>query len=184
MSRGRKKGSKSEAWTAKATFWNKQRVMQGYTVDELAETIGLGSKATASYLTGFIMPNDEIIKEFCNLFQIDFMKGKGEFAKANAEYPRSEKSHKCKMRASKPDMAPAPEVKPEVEVEPVPVKKPIVNADNRADRVMELLYNIKIPYKDFKILAGQLMSGADILECTYGKVDFDTFAKIVGIANS
>ena len=184
--KGRKKGSKDDAWASRTTFWNIQRVKNDYRVKELAETLGLGVKVTGSYLTGFLMPNDKTIEDFCNLFQIDFSKGKGEFYKAHEAYDREKQNRKRRISSKKETECVYPKEEVEKPLAPAPVEKadvPVVNPDEIGDRVMEMLYN-KIPYKDFKILAGQIMSGADIVECVYGNVDFDTFAKIVDIVHA
>lgn len=165
---GRKNG---DVWTARDTFWNKLRVENGYRIKDIAELLDLGEKTTAAYFTGYTLPNDDIVKKFCDLFCIDFMKGRGEFHKAYSEYNKTH-NRKCKVR--KVSMNSVAEDTKEVE----PPKAETPKKVDFSDTVLEMLYG-KIPYVDFKILTGQLMSGADILECVYGKVDFETFANIV-----
>ena len=114
------------------------------------------------------MPNDDIVDEFCKLFQVDFMKGKGEFVRAHLIYKeRCDRKRKVSASVGGKQTQTVPEVK----------------KVNTEDVVLEMLYG-KIPYVDFKILTGQLMSGADILECVYGKVGFDTFLKIVKVVKT
>ena len=169
MGRGKTKDNKNDVWASRETFWNLERVKRGYKIREIAELLDMGEKIVSAYFTGFVMPDDDTVAKFCDLFEIDFMRGKGEFFKSHREYKNTH-DRKCKLRFNSAiaDVAPIPPVKPEVEE---------INFDNLGDKVMEMLYN-KIPYADFKMLAGQIMSGADILECVYGKVDYDTFVKV------
>ena len=163
---------RNDVWASRDTFWNVERVKKGYKIKEIAELLDLKEKTASAYFTGFLLPDDDVIAKFCDLFGVDFMRGKGEFYRAHVEYKNAhDRTYKVRYAG-----IPVPAE----DTEPV-VKK--TKADNVGDLVLEMLYG-KIPYTDFKILTGQVMSGADILECVYGKVDFETFLKVVKVAKA
>lgn len=65
--------------TRKQTQWEKLRKIHGYKNYEIAETLGHGQSLVSGWFTGRLMPNDESIKELCDLFGQDFEKGKQMF---------------------------------------------------------------------------------------------------------
>jgi hypothetical protein len=65
--------------TRKATQWGQLRKIHGYKNYEIAETLGHDQAVVSGWFTGRLMPNDENIKELCELFGEDFEKGKQMF---------------------------------------------------------------------------------------------------------
>jgi len=65
--------------TRKQTQWGKLREIHGYKNYEIAETLGYSQELVSGWFTGRLMPNDENIKELCDLFGQDFEKGKQMF---------------------------------------------------------------------------------------------------------
>ena len=65
--------------TRKATQWGQLRKIHGYKYCEIAETLGHDQALVSGWFTGRLMPNDENIKELCELFGEDFEKGKQMF---------------------------------------------------------------------------------------------------------
>lgn len=65
--------------TRKQTQWGKLREIHGYKNCEIAETLGHDQALVSGWFTGRLMPNDENIKELCELFGEDFERGKQMF---------------------------------------------------------------------------------------------------------
>lgn len=65
--------------TRKQTQWGKLREIHGYKNCEIAETLGRDQALVSGWFTGRLMPNDDNIKELCELFGEDFERGKQMF---------------------------------------------------------------------------------------------------------
>ena len=65
--------------TRKATQWGQLRKIHGYKNCEIAETLGHDQALVSGWFTGRLMPNDDNIKELCELFGEDFERGKQMF---------------------------------------------------------------------------------------------------------
>ena len=160
------------------TFWNRQRLKKHMKIKDVAKELNYTTGITNMFFTGQRMPTHEVAELICILFDVDFDEGYNEFYRANQSWKANHEKRKSLVPKKEKT------VRRLIKKPIIPVPKPVVTqADNVGDRVMEMLYN-KISYTDFKILTGQIMSGADILECVYGKVDYDTFATIRNIVKA
>ena len=70
----------------KDTFFNVKRVQSGLTIKEVAEYVGTRPSTTAAYLTGALMPKDAVIDKFCELFDVDTVRGQSEFRLAHDKW--------------------------------------------------------------------------------------------------
>lgn len=91
---------KRTARTFKDTFWSKKRVENDITVVELANYLNRSRAITGAYLTGFAMPDNDVIKALCNFFDVDLFEGKKEFENAHKRY-FAEHNRTLKARATK-----------------------------------------------------------------------------------
>jgi transcriptional regulator with XRE-family HTH domain len=151
------------AHTFKDNFWSRKRVESGLTIDMMAEKVGLTSSTAGRYIIGMQIPEDEVIQRFCDLFNVDFMVGKGEFTKMHRSYKTGSNKLVASYKGPKPVRS---DVGPIIDDEPV--------TESNAN-LIELLYG-KVPYADFiKIIEILDQTNATSLEDIYGKVDFATF---------
>lgn len=141
---------------SKRTFWTEKRVESKLTLQDLSELTKIEYSTLNKYLTGQTMPTDEIIKQLCDLFGVDFKEGEHEFRKAYTEWHRK---HVLGKEESEKE-----------EAEPVkPVNYSLV------EKVADIVYG-KVSFEDFKAL----MTGSAIdVSHFYGKVDFETFNAIM-----
>lgn len=136
---------------SKRTFWTEKRTSSGFTLQDLSDLTKIEYSTLSKYFTGQTMPTDEIIKQLCDLFGVDFKEGKHEFRKAYTEWHRKNSLSKR-------------------EVEPT-------NAVNYSlvEKVADIVYG-KVSFEDFRAL----MTGSAIdISHFYGKVDFETFNTIM-----
>ena len=69
------------------TFWQKIIVESGLSNSEIAKKTGVKHRDhIPNYSNGLRLPNDTIIKAFCELFNVDYKKGRQEFIEAHRKY--------------------------------------------------------------------------------------------------
>lgn len=143
----------------KDNFWSKTRVESKMTIREVAEYLGENEKTVACYFSGFMIPHDSSIKRICDLFDVEFSKGKLEFENAHSRY-RSEHAPKLKYSARK--------------------KKP--GEINNVEDVFLNLYGV-VSCSEFidiyNAATGRAEEDIDLMAILYGKVDYKTFSKII-----
>lgn len=77
----------AEAYCTVDTFWNKERIKRGYTYQQIMDRFNKTSVSTvANWFIGRFLPNDKIIEELCEWFDINLEKGKSEFERAHQKY--------------------------------------------------------------------------------------------------
>lgn len=186
---GARKGESHAPCAYTDTFWSKKRIEKNMTIAQLAKDIGVHRVSVGKYLTGMYLPSDEIIKQFCDLFDVDFMRGKGEFFKAHQTYKvqhgkksavhRVEKKVDVVVDKSEVEAEPVAEPKKfsmsnwvtkDIEVEPV---APVAN------QALELIYG-KLSYQDFMQVFNVIHDGdySEPMKMLYGKVDFKLFTSV------
>lgn len=185
------------AFGFKDTFWNTLRVNRGWKLKEVAETLGLNTQVVGSYMTGQNMPSERVIKLFCDLFDVDIVRGTSEFTKAHrewdAEHKRVYRLHPNKTEATKTE-TPKEEVKDTHAEEVLAVAeqfnkkfetKEVKNEDKpldyavleKADKILEMLYR-RIEYREFANCFRAILNGEDVRKALYGNVDYDTYNMI------
>lgn len=177
--------------TYKDNFWSKKRVEANRTLPEVAKTIGCSYSKIAKVFCGMTMPDDQMIKALCDMFDVDFIVGKGEFQKAYNEYKiiRGRKMVCCgDRRPRNPDdpnyktdeaAAKKPKAPKKKNIEPTPIE--VLSATNidKRDAALVALYG-NISYNDFVKISAIVTNGYgdDILPLIYGQVDFNLFGKV------
>ena len=170
------------------TFWSKKRVEAEFTIAEVAKRIGIKYGLAGKYFTGMSLPDDDTIKRFCDMFDVDFMMGKGEFVKANQAYKAlNKRSATCKGTSRKSSAVTTtatnisePTPKP-VQEKPVLFSKAQL-AGIKKKAALTSLYG-DVTYDEFIRLYDLVNAceGKDIVAEIYGMVDFDTFIKVKSI---
>lgn len=162
-----------------AGFWNHKISGKGISTKELASKLGKPYSTTTAYLSGFIMPDNDVIKFFCKEFNVDFDRAYSEFAKVHEAwgiehadtYDKSGNSFKIKQitTADKP-------------IEQLKeVVKPSSNKATRSPGFMEclrLMYG-KISREDFDHALTLSTSKQEMMRFAYDVVDYDTFCAML-----
>jgi transcriptional regulator with XRE-family HTH domain len=173
-------GARSTAYTFKSTFWNKKRVENNITIVELAKLFGVSRASMGAYLSGYLLPKDDIIKQMCEFFEVDPILGAREFRNAHnawdAEKVKTLKAsagnrHKSQLNANEES---------EPTVPPVTVSEYKTITEDRAicSDILRATYK-KVDYDEYEKLSDYLFNGTgDPLEVVYGKVDLKTFRTI------
>lgn len=91
---------KHSPYTMKDNFWSKQRIERGLTVKEIAQYLGKNEKTVSAYFTGFLLPEESIIRALCDLFGIDYHTGNLEFQHAHREYRKDKRELKYSAKKS------------------------------------------------------------------------------------
>ena len=150
----------TKAHTFKDNFWSKLRVERNLTVKEVAEYLGENEKKTSAYFTGFILPNDNAIRQLCDLFDVDYGAGNLEFQHAHRQYVAE---HKRTLKSS---------------AKATGKKNKTINT---VDDVIESLYG-NLSCKEFiaiyDLIKGNESSDVDPRRIIYNKVDYDTYNRI------
>ena len=87
-------------YTTKDNFWSKQRIERGLTVKEIAHYLGMNEKTVSAYFTGYLLPDEPIIRALCDLFDIDYHTGNLEFQHAHREYKKDKREIKYSAKKS------------------------------------------------------------------------------------
>lgn len=155
---------KRAAFARKGNFWSEQRVKNGLQLKDVAQAIGVGEKRAGMYFSGQTMPSEPVIRQICDLFDIEYGEGELEFQHAHKNW-KAEHRAKLTYSAKKPYQ-----------------KKPRKTEINSVEDVLEALYG-KLSCKDFIAIYDFIkldnLAGIDPLEVLYGKVDFETYQKII-----
>jgi len=185
---------------AKNTFWNRIRTEAGLTINEVAEGIGKQGKRVmiGKYFTGEAMPSDDTIRAICNLFDIDFTKGKEEFINAHIVWlPRNGKpdvAAKKNVRAKVTKTSTATRKLAETafdNLETIPLNGRLMTKKDEVtpapETVKDTTFNTEdierrvygnVSYDEFNFVRDNIRnakSGDSVLETIYGKVDCATY---------
>lgn len=148
-------------YARKDNFWSKTRVENKLTIAEVATAIGESEKIVASYFSGFLMPHDITVRRICDLFDVEFSKGKLEFENAHSKY-KAEHKPTLKYSARK--------------------KKP--GEINNVEDIFLNLYGL-VSCSEFidiyNAATGRADEEVDLMAILYGKVDYKTFSKIISM---
>jgi len=78
------------AKAAKETFWNKERLKRGWSIDYVAKKLGVPKGTIGNWFSGTHAPRDDNeIQAICNLFGIDFDTGYNAFYRAERTWKSS-----------------------------------------------------------------------------------------------
>lgn len=155
----------------KDTFWNKIRVEKELTLKEVGEYLHLTVTPVGMYFSGQLMPNDNVIRQLCDLFDVDFHTGNLEFQHAHREW-KAERNQSLKYSAKGAVVkteVPSFEVRDDGE-EQVQFIEDVLNKLYGAVSCSEFV-------ACYLTITG-VTSDADILEILYGKVDYETYCKL------
>lgn len=160
---------KRKVFTFKDTFWSKLRVEKNYTLEEIANVLGVSDSTIGQYLTGAQLPSDRAIHDLCDLFDVDYDKGALEFQRAHREW-KAERDRRSLKYTSTGDVSDTSNKKCEVKID---TPEDILNA----------IYG-KVSCADFigiyNLITG-VQTDVDPLAILYGKVDYETYYKIIKI---
>ena len=168
MARGNRTNHSARAY--KENFWSKQRVEQNLTIEQVADLLGIDDARVSMWFSGQYMPQDNYVKELCNLFDVDFNEGQLAFQQAHQVW-KAEHDRELKYSAKG-------------KVKKNPRTKQISNI---ADVIL-VLYG-EIPCDVFLTIYNAVTSGkpneCDIEKLLYGKIeDYDLYRKVVDIMKS
>ena len=151
-------------------FWVCKLGTREASYKDLAEMLGKPYSTVRAYFSGFVMPDDEVIKFFCKYYNVDRARGYAEFVKiheawganhADGYYPSG-----CTYRQKPADYA--------------------EHKSNKYSRTPEtpdfisclrLLY-YQLSYEDFMAATKFSTSYEALLEFIFDKVDFKTYTQI------
>lgn len=157
-----------KAFTFKDNFWSKLRIEKNYSLQEIANVVGMSDASIGQYFTGASIPKEQILHDLCDLFDVDYDKGELEFQRAHAAW-RAEHERAVKYSAR------------------VLYQKKEKSSENKdistAEDVLNAIYG-NVSCSDFVAIYNLIMGNAtdvDPLEILYGKVDYDTYYKIIKI---
>ena len=185
----RKTMAKRPAITFKDNFWSRKRVEANITMKEIAELLEIKVKTASAYFTGQIVPHEHQIKLLCELFNVDTLEGEREFIKAHKAYEAPHKrtlilSAKTKSKIAKATKRPNNNT-PTLEEEPTlaeqVAKEVYEKEEQRKDKLFEAVYGKLDCWKTFKEFAIFVSRNVDVREWLYGKVDFETYKKVMDI---
>lgn len=170
----------SAAYTFKDTYWNKKRVEADVSISELADLMGVKRATMGAYCSGYLVPHPDVMKQMCEFFGVDFIKGKSEFEKAHKAW---DATHKRTLKASARKPKKTKDKTVDIAELVVQSNTPLVTTSvhsNRAvcETILKAVYH-KVDYDDYSRLSDYLYNGTgDPLEVVYGKVDLKTFRYI------
>lgn len=166
---------------SKITFWNTLRVERNIRYCDIAELFGGGVSTYGAYFSGQLMPKDDIITKLCDLFDVDFDKGKEEFRKAHADWVSTKHSGRRELTTGKKDVV----LRASAEM-PARVTVGQSDSPSKSD-IFSLIYG-KIPYDRFSEFCDMVASkNGDPLKLVYGAVsyeDYNEIARILGEDNA
>lgn len=151
------------AFSRKNNYWNDLRTANNVKFDQLAVLLDVSDSCVGNYFSGAVMPKNEVIKDLCDFFGIDFETGKNEFLKIHNSWLVEQDKNKTVA-------------------EPEKRKRP-VRISNVKD-VVKFFYG-KLPCDEFlnlyNVITGTGSEGVDVLSSIYGTVDYATYNKIVNM---
>lgn len=139
------------------TFWSNKRVESGITLKDLSDYLKMDSTRVCRILSGQILPSTMTAIAICDLFDVDYAVGAKEFVKANQAWDKAQ--HKREKQNQ--------------------VMRDVLQ-EKRAEShaFMEALYGA-ISYDDFKAIMVGKVAKPDIPEYLYGRVDYDTYTRLM-----
>lgn len=157
---------------SKVNFWNALRVERNIRYRDLSELFGGHISSWAKYFSGQQMPTDENIEKLCDLFEVEFGKGKAEFMKANQEWTSDRFGTKRKLITGQNDARLCNVSSGASEVEAMP------DGDYTLGDILALVYG-KIPYDTFAQFTINVRNNlGDPLSCIYGSVSYEEYKQI------
>lgn len=191
-----KNGSKKKA--IKMGFWGHKLASSGISIKELAIKLDKPYSTVNAYFTGHVMPDVDIVKKLCILFNVDYDRGYQEFLKAHDNWGliHADKYVRCgntyKLAES---VTPVKEKEPEEDQAEIPSddltmfddcekESPASKIKSKTTPTMDiiscqkLLYNV-LSYDDFITILSMTTSYDELLEFVYDKVDYDTFIALI-----
>lgn len=177
---------------AKTTFWNEIRVKNNLKIRDIAEMLGVSYGSVGGWFSGHKVPRDALIKQLCELFDVDFEVGRKAFYDAKESWvPEhnikfTEKGNSKKVVTKKAPKAEETEdnivLYPAVTVaDPEVVLAPLLKASKPVS-VLEQIYG-KVPFDLFLAVQRCGEAPEKVLEQLYGRLDFAEFNKIFTLIN-
>lgn len=163
-----KKSKPHAPYARKATFWNKKRIENKLTLKEIGQSIHKHESITGMYFSGQLLPPDSVIRELCDLFDVDFNTGNLEFQHAHRDWKAE---HHASLAYSARET-----VKPVDKAETAPA-----TVTFKAEDILSKLYGV-LSCADFLKVYDSFIKGqsvANLAELIYGKFDFATYTKIL-----
>lgn len=158
-----KKKSAVRPLAFKDTFWNRLRVETNITIKELASYLHLSDGAVGMYLTGQAMPSESVIKQLCDYFSVDLLKGTQEFEKAHKTWD-AERKRTLRVTGGAIPTGAKPADKPAPEKSEASIMMDEAGA--------EVVKNTEfVPTPEFVSTSVK----KKVLKATYGKVKMDLF---------
>ena len=150
---------KKKPYSRRINFWTNLRLEHGLTLQEVANLLQIDCELVGAYLSGYEMPGHNEIVRFCQLFNVDYDKGKSEFEFAHSIYaPLDQES-----LGNIPNVVEIPET--------------VSKSDSQ--EILKLIYG-KVPYSEYTVVAKMLTEeNTDILPVVYGKIDYATYCKLM-----
>ena len=156
------------ATSLKDNFWSRKRVEAGLHVKELAGMLNMPYSTVGEYLSGQLIPPDNVIKALCELFDVNYDTGALEFQRANRAW-KSMREHKD-YKVINTNTLRAEALVPEVDK-----KEPVI--DYRT-KFLKAVYGC-VSYEQYEELKHYVeVEGADTLRYLYGKIDYDLYQRI------
>lgn len=171
----------------KMGFWGHKLASLGISVKELATKLDKPYSTVSAYFTGYVLPDVEIIKKLCIMFNVDFKRGYQEFLKVHDNWGvvHADKYVKCgrtyKLIDTSVTKEPEPSVTviPESEKEtPVPAVAPEKPAHKDVIACQKILYGA-LSCDDFVQVMSMTTSYDSLLRFVYNKVDYDIFISLL-----
>ena len=162
-----KTGRKQRPLARKDTFWNRKRIENNAKYEELSEVLHISKSAIGSYMSGQLIPSDNIARQLCDLFGVDYAQGLLEFQHAHREW-KSDRNGKAFISGEPPKKSPKV-----VSEEP----------ESCAVDFFKAIYG-KVTYAQYEELKRIPVDGVNTMQYLYGKIDYATYlevSKILGI---
>lgn len=163
-----KKKSAVRPLAFKDTFWNRLRVENNITIKELASYLHLSDGAVGMYLTGQTMASESVIKQLCDYFSVDLLKGTQEFEKAHKAW---DAEHKRTLRVKGGSIPTGVKSDSKPAEKPAPEKSEVLLTMDEAG--VEVAKNTKFVSASTEFVSTSVKK--KVLKATYGKVKMDLF---------
>ena len=171
------KNSKAKS-TENVTFWQQQRLNKKVTLEQVAKEMPIDYSYLSKCLSGAVLPSTPMACKICDYFGVDYIKGAEEFNKAHNEWiianpgktKNRDKVHTRKYVVSDPPKATVVSETPQ----PTSAVATVSAYNPLSEIALELLYGI-VSYKEYENIRSGNLTGKQLLEFLYKKVDFDVF---------